>query len=463
MKQNSLTLLCTWVFLCVALTMQSAITAQLPKLDSIPDQWRTTSSYDQTLPVDDQWWSQFQDPILDKLIGLAVDNNYDVLSATYRMDQSRSMMRSAQTGFYPKFDIGAGLNVLPGLASPHLELNMNWEIDIIGAVRNRAQAKKELYQASKAEYNGVMISLCAQLATTYVNLRMLQQQLEIAERNITSQGAIVLITEGRFNSGLVAKLDVAQAKSVFFNTQATIPSLKANIHGAITALSVLVGKYPDELRSMLEVGGQLPVHPPMVGVGTPASLLRRRPDIRAAESTLSAQASTVGASIADWLPKFFITGSVGLRSDAMSNFGNGFYYQVAPAMKWSIFQGGQELQQLNIAKAQLEEQVAQYNNTVLKALQEVDHVMSIYEHSKQQIISLRQVVSQGQLTLSLSTDLYKQGLIDFQNVLDAQRSLLSYENALSTAEASSLISLVNLYQALGGGWVDLPSNHKKNK
>ena len=210
------------------------------------------------------------------------------------------------------------------------------------------------------------------------------------KKNSASQEEVLKITEVRYNTGLVAKLDVAQAKSVLYSTKASIPQLEAGINQYITTLAVLLGMYPQDIRPVLESSGTLPDYMEPIGVGMPVDLLLRRPDV------------LVNAT--------------------------------------------------RLAKAQLDEAINQFNQTVLTAVQETDNAMNSYRNSIKQIVALREVRNQGIETLKLSLELYKQGLSPFQNVLDAQRSLLSYENQLVQAQGSSLLQLIALYKALGGGW-----------
>ena len=333
-------------------------------------------------------------------------------------------------------------------------LNMNWELDLFGSIRNRVKAQKENFAASKEEYTGTMISLCAQVASAYINLRELQQELAVVQKNCASQEAVLKITEVRYNTGLVSKLDVAQAKSVFFSTKASIPQIESGINQYITTLAILLGTYPQEVRPVLTAPGTLPDYMEPIGVGLPADLLLRRPDIRSAERSVNAQAALVGASKSDWLPQVFLKGSVGYAAKDLKDLTHhkSMTYEIAPALSWTLFKGTQLVNATKLAKAQLDEAINQFNQTVLTAVQETDNAMNAYRNSIKQIVALREVRNQGQETLTLSLELYKQGLTPFQNVLDAQRSLLSYENQLVQARGYSLLQLIAMYQALGGGW-----------
>ena len=458
----------TWSLLLL-LFLSSAISAQHADhyLDTpLPQAWEEGGEvFRQTLPVDDQWWKSFGDTTLDSLISIAVDRNYSVLTAIDRMNMAKAGLRMERSGFFPTVGINAGwtrqqtsgnTSELPQSTQHYYDVsaNMSWELDIFGSIRQRVKAQKETFAASKEEYTAVMVSLSAQVASSYIQLRELQQELKVVERNCASQAAVLKITEVRYNTGLVSKLDVAQAKSVYFSTKASIPQLESGINQYITSLAVLLGTYPQEIRPVLERVGELPDYMEPISIGIPADLLMRRPDIRSAEHQINAQAASLGASKSDWLPQVFIKGSVGYASKDFKDLTKhkSFTYEIAPALSWTIFSGGKLVNATKSARAQLDEAIDQFNQTVLTAVQETDNAMTAYRSSIMQIVALREVRNQGQETLTLSLDLYKQGLTPFQNVLDAQRSLLSYENQLGQARGNSLLQLIALYQALGGGW-----------
>jgi NodT family efflux transporter outer membrane factor (OMF) lipoprotein len=331
---------------------------------------------------------------------------------------------------------------------------MSWQVDVFGTIRMKVKAQKESFAASREEYNATMVSLCAEVASAYFNLREMQQELDVLRRNAVSQEVVVKITEVRYNTGLVSKLDVAQAKSVYYSTLASIPSTEASVIQYINALAVLLGLYPQDVADALSHPRPLPDYMEPIGVGVPGMLLLRRPDVRAAERQVHAQAALLGATKLDWLPTFFLNGSIGYASNELRDFTkrNSMMWSIAPSISWSLFNGGKSLNEERLQRAQLDETINQFNLTVLTAVQEVGNAMSAYRNSIKQIVACREMLNQGKEAFNLSIDLYKQGLTPFQNVLDAQRSLLTYENALVKAKGYSLVCLVQMYQALGGGW-----------
>ena len=455
-----------YVLLCLPFAMKAQQAEKL-LVRPLPDGWQEKDTlFQQVLPIDDQWWKAFEDRTLDSLINRAMEQNPNVLTAMNRMDMAKANLRIARSGYYPDLSLEAGWSRQQtsgntGTGTPQsrngyydASVNMSWQVDVFGSIRQRVKAQKENFAASKEEYNATMVSLCAEVASAYFNLREAQQELDVLQRNSASQEAVVKITEVRYNTGLVSKLDVSQAKSVYYSTLASIPTVEAGIIQYMNALAVLLGMYPQDVKEALAGYQPLPDYMEPVGVGVPGQLLLRRPDVRAAERQVNAQAALLGAAKTDWLPSFFLNGSLGYASHDMRDFTkrNSATWSIAPSMSWTIFNGGERVNNIRLQRIQLDETINQFNNVVLTAVQEVDNAMSAYKNAIKQIVACREMLYQGQEAFNLSLDLYKQGLTPFQNVLDTQRSLLTYENTLVKAKGYSLICLVQMYQALGGGW-----------
>lgn len=450
-------------FVCIA-THAKPKTERL-NIESVSQTWNQTldSLFLYQQPLQQQWWLRFNDAKLNELVETVLQNNYDLKQAAYRVDQAKAAMRVAQGGFYPTINVNAGYNynqnvTVPGniLQIGSLGVDAKWEIDIIGAVRNRAKSQKAAYLASQEEYDGVMTALVAQTVQTYVQLRTSQWRLQVIESNLESQKETMEITEARFNAGLASALDVAQAKSIYYATQSQVPAMESQISAYINQMGILLGQVPWSVEEEMALPeGQTELSPNMVvSVGIPAEVLRQRPDVRAAEKNIDAKAAMVGARVADWLPRFFVTGQFGYASENFQDLfnNNNMYWQVAPSVQWNIFSGTTLSGNIQAAKAGLEEAINNYNNTVLTALQEVDDAMTHYRHASAEVVAMQKAFDQAEITNQLAIDLYKKGLIDFQNVLDAQRSLLQYEDNLVVAKSSVSLSLVQLYRALGGEW-----------
>ena len=433
----------------------------------LPDKWNDGEYFNQTLPVDDEWWCNFNDPVLDSLITVACGNNYSVLAAMENIRKARAAWRSAQSNLMPQFDLGLGWqraktsgNIASTMYNEAWEgqfsaaVSMQWQADVFGAIYLRSKAQKQLFMATEEEYNAVMVSLIANVATTYFSLRQSLAQMQVLRWNAESQREVLDITIARYDSGLASKLDVSQARSVYQSTLAQIPTMQANIDGYRNTMAVLLGTFPQELDGWLQEGYALPSYTAPIGVGIPAQLLLRRPDLRAAERQVEANAALLGATRRDWFPQLLVSGSFGFASGEMKSLfrSRSLTWEIAPTIKWNIFSGNDRVNATREARAALDASILSFNGKMLTALQEVESAMSQYENSITQITALREAVNQNRETLNLSLELYKQGLTPFQNVLDAQRSLLTYQNYLVQALGGSLIYLVQLYEALGGGW-----------
>lgn len=434
---------------------------------SLPDEWNGGKYFEQTLPVDDQWWKNFDDPVLDSLIVAASKNNYSVLGAMENIRKARAAWRQSQSRMFPTLDLSIGWqraktsgNIASTMYTESWEgefdagVTMQWQADVFGSIYMRSKAQKMLFMATEEEYNAVMVTLIANVATTYFSLRQSLAQMQVIRWNVESQREIMKIVESRYESGLASKLDVAQSRSVYYSTMAQIPAMQATIESYRNAMAVLLGLYPQELDGWLEEGYALPTYVEVVGVGMPAQLILRRPDLRAAEKQVEANAALLGATKRDWFPKVLLTGSIGFSSHDLKHLprSKSLTWEIAPSITWNIFSGGERVNATREARAALDNSIISYNSALLNAVQEVENAMSQYTGSLEQIESLREAMNQNRETLTLSLELYRQGLTEYQNVLDAQRSLLTYQNYLVQAHGSSLIYLVRLYEALGGGW-----------
>ena len=446
-----------------ASTQQDKVIIETP----LPESWNDEKFFNQTLPVDDEWWRNFNDPVLDSLISVACNSNYSALAAIENIKKARAAWRSAQGKLMPTFDLGLGWqraktsgNIASTMYNEAWEgqfstaASMQWQADVFGAIYLRSKAQKQLFMATEEEYNAVLVSLVANVATTYFSLRQSLAQMQVLRWNAESQHEVLNITTARYDSGLASKLDVSQARSVYQSTLAQIPSMQATIDNYRNTMAILLGTYPQELDRWLQEGYALPSYIAPIGVGIPAELLLRRPDLRAAERQVEANAALLGATRRDWFPQLLISGSIGFASGEMKSLfrSRSLTWEIAPTIKWNIFSGNDRVNATREARAALDASILNFNEKMLTAIQEVESAMSEYKNSITQIVALREAVNQNRETLTLSLELYKQGLTPFQSVLDAQRSLLTYQNYLVQALGGSLIYLVKLYEALGGGW-----------
>ena len=333
---------------------------------------------------------------------------------------------------------------------------MRWEVDVFGKIRASVRQSQSELRVSRAEYASVMVSLQAQIATAYVNLRTYQAEMKIAENHTENQLKVVHITEARHKAGLASMLDVAQAKTVYYSTVASIPLLETSIRSTINSIAVLLGEQPSNLYAMLGTPRPMPDHAQMVPKNVPLDLICRRPDVVAARQSVASAADALGIARKDYLPTLSLNGSIGTSahngSDLFSK--NSFAYTVAPTLSWTLFDGFARRSATAEAKLRLESEMDSYNQTVLTAVGEADNAVSAYSNELEYMKSLEEVVNQSNEAQNLSLDLYKRGLSAFSNVVDAQLNLLEYQNSLVVAKGDAIVSLINLYKAVGGGWIN---------
>jgi efflux transporter, outer membrane factor (OMF) lipoprotein, NodT family len=457
-----------WAVAFIPLTCHSQNRQELTRQD-LPETWISDSLFRPSLSDDTTWWKSFGDPLLDSLINVSLKNNYSLSSSLEKVKQAKATFKQALSDFYPSLALATEWqrqqNSLNSAGTPEPEsyrfneyqnfrLTSQLEIDVFGSIRKNAKALNLQYLATESEYYAAILSLCSNVASTYFNLRCYQQQYVVAQENIVSQKKILDLTLARYNAGLASQLDVSQAKSVYYSTQASLPSLQSSIESQINSLAILVGVFPSQIRGRLQVLQDLPEAIRIINVGIPANVIRRRPDIMASERAIEAAAASLGATRADYYPKFYLEGSFGyLAHDWDKMFDRSSQmFEINPSLTWNLFSGFEVRHATAIAKAQLQESIDAYNQNVMTAIQQVESAMSAYSNALKSIVAMQQVVAQGKKTLQLSIDLYKRGLGSFQSVLDSQQSLLSYQNNLVSSQNSALIALVQLYIALGGGY-----------
>ena len=452
----------------ILLTIISFVAASAVAQDSVPQRWLYTPQVEPVLPSDDSWWLTFNDSTLTRLIALGQKNNYDISAAMHRVAMNRQLWKEAGAAYFPTVSLSAGWTAMQQSSrttSMYRETSetdyfsvgadMSWEIDLFGRVQARRSQSKAGVNASRADYAGVQLSVAANIAKAYFTLLMYKAELATAVAQDSSQMHILRIAEARRDAGLASGLDVAQARQVMITTEASIPGLEAMVQTSLNSLALLTGVYPDDLRPLLDsLPTSLPAPEHEVKAGTPADLLRRRPDIAAAEYTLAGYAAAIGVAKKDFLPVLTLNGSIGTASHKPGKLfsSHSFDWQVAPTLSWTLFDGLARNYRTRAAREQMEAQLDAYNLTVMTAVQEVDNAIASYTSSLATLSLYRDLEKQTDRTLELSLDLYKQGLSGFTNVMNAQMSVLSARNSAISAHADALLRLVTLYQALGGGW-----------
>lgn len=406
-----------------------------------------------------RWWTQFNDPKLTGLVEEALKTNLDLQVAQARLRQARGSRGVVAGGLWPGVNAsGAYARQHSGAAGDHdlfqAGLDAIWEVDVFGGVRRNVESANANLLAAQENLRDVQVSLAAEVALDYIQLRGFQQEIVVAQENLKAQRHTAEITRQKFAAGFVSGLDVANADAQVATTGSAIPALESGARQSIYALSVLLARPPADLVSELSETRDLPVTPPTVPVGLPSDLLRRRPDIRAAEAQLHAATAQIGVAIADFFPKFSLTGSLNYQNNLVEDLfaGASRFSSFGPSVSWPIFQGGSIASNVRLQKALRDESYLNYQKTVLTALQEVEGALIAFDKERERHQSLSDAVTANRKAVDLSMQLYAQGQTDFLNVLDAQRSLYAAEDALVQSTRTTATDLIAAYKALGGGW-----------
>ena len=407
------------------------------------------------------WWTVFKDPLLDSLVSRAVAENLDLKQAESRIRQARAQRQTQVAGLWPTLGAagerlrtrasGAGMKPVDFYQAG---FDAAWELDVFGGTRRAVEAATADLHASIEDRRDVLVTLISEVALNYITLRGVQQQIVIANDNLEAQQRTVDLTRQRFRDGFNSKLDVVNAEAQAATTRAEIPVLETAVRQTIYALGVLLGQPPAALVAELSAAKALPLTPPDVPLGLPAELLRRRPDIRRAEAQLHSATARIGVATADLFPKFSLTGSLGDSYNHLTGLvsWDHRFYSFGPSVTWSLFDAGRICANIRVQDELEEQALLQYRTTLLTALSDVESALVAYVNEQQHRQALVEAVSANREAVALSTTLYTQGQTDFLNVLTAQRSLFTSQDALVQSEHSIAIDLVTLYKALGGGW-----------
>ena len=412
-----------------------------------------------------RWWTVFHDPMLTRLIDQASTSNLDLRVAVARVNEARARLGVVRGQQAPVVDVGGSAiqsRTSENLGAPggttqtrySVGLDASWEIDLFGRISRSLEAATAEFQATEEDRIDVMVTMYGEVARTYLLIRSLQARLAAANGNINSQKEVLALTQSRFKHGLATDLDVAQAERVLASSEAEVPPLRIELSRAINTMGVLLGKPPGTFYEELSKVKPTPIPPAQVAVGVPADLLRQRPDIRCAERQLAAQTARIGVATADLYPSLSLTGSLGLGSLNIGDLFNpaSLLSSFGPALRWNLFDGGRVRSQIKVEDARTEQALLLYERTVLDALNEVENAMTAFVEQRIQFEAQQRAADASRRSLKLATKLYKDGLADFQNVLDSQRALFLYENQVAEAKGKAAINLVRLYKALGGGW-----------
>ncbi len=415
-----------------------------------------------------QWWTVFNDPVLSDLIEQARACNLDLRQAEARVRAARAQRGIAKAALFPT--IGANGSASRTRSSEEAGsgstsdfysagFDASWELDIFGGKRRALESATASWQASEESLRDVQVSLLAEVALNYVEVRSYQELVSITESNIFTRSETHDITRWRRESGLTTQLDVDQARLSLEQARALAPTLRTSLEQSKYRLAVLLGRPPGALNDLLAEAKPVPSTPAEVAVGLPAELLRRRPDVRNAERLLAAQTAQIGVAKSALYPNFSLIGSIGLESlESATLFSAGARAaQGAAKAAWTLFDGGSIRQNIKVQTARQEEALSYYEATVLTALKDVENALVSYANEQIRQRALAEAVKAGQSAFELARDQYSSGLVSFQTVLDTQQSLLSAQDQLAASQANVTSDLISLYKGLGGGWA--PTNH----
>lgn len=426
------------------------------------------------------WWQLMHDPALESLIQRAVQSNYDLRLAQARVREARAQRGVVAADRYPNVDVngsyshtrdsantafggvgGAGGTGSGGTAFRDREFDLyqtgfdaSWELDFFGRVRRSVEAAEADIEAANENRRNTLVTLLAEVARNYVDLRGSQRRLAIALNNIESQRQTLELSQARFKAGLVSELDVAEARAQLATTHSQVPLLESSVHQTIHALGLLLGQTPESLLSELSEPVAIPIAPPQLPVGLPSDLLRRRPDVRSAERQLAAATARIGVATADLFPRFSLTGSLGLAAEDFSNLfsASSRTYSIGPSVTWPIFDAGRIRGNIAVQNARQEQALDRYEQSVLQSLTDVENSLVAFWKEQTRRQALSEAVDANRRAVELANELYSRGLGDFLRVLESQRSLYLSEDQLVQSDRDLAANYIAVYKALGGGW-----------
>lgn len=418
-----------------------------------------------------QFWTLFNDPVLDRLVSDTLAENKDLVQAASNLQASRSAARLQGFDAFPT--VTAGGSYSHTLVSAHQFAVPNttreertidtfdagfdafWELDFFGRVRRGREAARAEAGAAEATLRDAIVSVTGEVARNYCVLRGLQDQLAVAERNAVNQRQTLDLTQVRLDAGRGTDLDVARAAAQLETTEATIPPLHTAIATTIHRLSVLTGRQPEALMSDLSPVQPLPTLPALSGIGDPESLLRRRPDVRIAERNLAAATARIGVSVADLFPRITFVGSAGYDAASARDLGKSpaETFSIAPTITWAAFDLGRVRTRIHIARAEANGALAAYQGSVLHALEDTENSLVNYGDAQRREATLTRAAAHSTRAAQLARQRFEGGLSDFLTVLQAERDALLAQDSLAQGRTQTATALIAVYKALGGGWM----------
>jgi len=421
-----------------------------------------------------KWWQSFNDPTLNKLVAEAYAQNLTLQVAGARVLQARAQLGIAFGELYPQSQAAGGAlerrrisdnlgpvadinRIIPldtEFSTSQVGFDAQWELDVWGAQRRGVQAARSNLALQVANYDDALVTLTGDVAALYINIRALQESLTVARENIKLQQEANDLTQLRFNNGVTTELDVQESTALLNNTKALVPTLESDLQQAKNALAVLLGTTPSRMTGLLGTSGRIPSARSNVAVGVPAELLRRRPDVRAAELAAATQSAQVGIAMADLYPQFILSGSIGLQaSGGRDLFSSNSTTGLASAgVVWNVLNYGRIKNNVRAQDAAYQALIANYQNTVLTAYSEVESAMVAYAQARKQVTFYQRSVDAARKAADIAVSQYRDGIADYSRVLNTQTALLRSQANLIEARQQVSSNLVAVYKGLGGGW-----------
>jgi NodT family efflux transporter outer membrane factor (OMF) lipoprotein len=407
------------------------------------------------------WWKRFGDPTLTKLVERAVAGNLDLQTAASRIREARASLASTRAGTRPSAS-GSASTTVSGTGANDGDISRrysagfdaSWEIDLFNRLKASVWQAEATAKAREADLQNVLVTLVADVATSYVDVRSLQQRLAIAEANAKAQQESYDLTGFRAKAGLTTELDVEQARTNLESTRASIVALQSQLAQSKHALAVLLGEVPSALNAELEEARPVPEPPLDLAIGLPADALRRRPDVRSAELAVIAQTAQLKATAAQLRPTFRLAGSIGLEAMKLAKLfvPGASSFNLTPSVSYPVFDRRQLRENVVVQTERQAQAATSYEGTVLAALQEVENNLVALDKEQARREHLALAAEAARRSAEMSLQMYTAGLSDFRDVLDSQRSLLSLQDSLASSQAQVVTDLIRLYKALGGGW-----------
>ncbi|WP_273828344.1 efflux transporter outer membrane subunit [Pseudomonas sp. SBT1-2] len=441
-----------------------------PRVEAWASPQKAAPSQVVTSPLDERWWDVFNDPQLSALSRRVLTDNLDLQLATSRLQQSRAARQvitaeryptsNASGGYARKRNSGEGLNDPSGHEGKSAfnlwdaGFSASWELDFWGRVRRETEAADATLEVAENDRRGVLLSVLAETAQDYIQLRGVQSTRAVTEQNLDVARHSLKLSQLRLADGVATDLDVAEAAAQVATIESQLPALQQRQAQLINALSLLMGEPPQALHAELAADAPVPQTPSQVAIGLPSQLAERRPDIRQAEARLHAATASIGVAKGDFYPRITLSGNFGSQAMQLSDFGSwgSRQFGIGPQFSLPLFDGGRLRGVLHLREAQQQEAAVAYQQTVLRAWHEIDDQLTRYNSSQLRRDSLAEAVRQNQIALRTAQQQYVEGVVDFVNVLTVQGALLATQEQLVESSTGVSLAMVGLYKALGGGW-----------